>query len=235
MKSAQKCVPAGRWLPQALIVLLALPPGIAAQQPAAPAPQTSPPSQQAPATPPAPTRPMAPLPTIQDLNVVALAGNNEMNDLQRRIMAPLVVQVLDQNSRPIEGAEVVFRFPLNGPGATFANRQTSKMVRTDGEGQAVATGWMANNEVGRFEVHVTATYRNETGETTVAMTNVPRIVEGKKRGKRGGFLSSPWAKVAVIGGGAALVAGIVLATRGGGASTHTVTITPGPPTVGAPH
>ena len=28
-------------------------------------------------------------------------------------MAPLVVQVVDQNERAMEGAEVVFRFPLN--------------------------------------------------------------------------------------------------------------------------
>ena len=60
-----------------------------------------------------------------------LAGSGEMNDLERRVMAPLVVQVLDQNDRPMEGAEVVFRFPLNGPGATFPGGKNSVIVRTN--------------------------------------------------------------------------------------------------------
>jgi hypothetical protein len=229
MSSAKIRVPAEAWLCKALAILLALPPSIGAQAPAT-SPQANPPAQ---------TAPMAPLPTVQDLKVVALAGNDEMNDLERRVMAPLVVQVVDQNSRPVEGADVVFRFPLTGPGATFANGQTSKKVRTDGRGQAAAMGWLANGQVGTFQVHVTASYSNETGETTVSMQNVTRIVDQGKRtgGKRTSWWSSPWVKVAVIGGAAAAVAGIVLGTRGGSSSSsgHTVTITPGPPTVGGPH
>src|SRR5579863_1661380 len=155
MKLIENRVPAGSWLPQALAVLLAVPPGLLAQQPAAPPPPVQAPTQ---------IKPMSPLPIVQDLRVIALAGNDEKNDLERRIMAPLVVEVLDRNSRPVEGADVVFRFPLNGPGATFRNQQTSKTVRTDGTGQASATGWMANDEVGTFQVRVTASYGNETGE-----------------------------------------------------------------------
>src|SRR5262249_11204984 len=88
-----------RWLALALAGWLSLPPAatpqtpLAAPQPAAPAPGQS----------------------IQSLRVVPLAGNQESNDLERRVMAPLVVQVLDQNSRPVEGADVVFTFPTTGP------------------------------------------------------------------------------------------------------------------------
>jgi len=237
MRLIENRVPAGSWLPQALAVLLAVPPGLLAQQPTAP-PPAAPPGTNSPA-PQAPTqiKPMSPLPIVQDLQVIPLAGNNEKNDLERRVMAPLVVEVLDRNSRPVEGADVVFRFPLNGPGATFRNQQTSKTVRTDGTGQASATGWMANDEVGTFQVRVTASYGNETGETTIKMTNAARVTAEDRKSKRGrSWWSSPWVKVAVIGGAAAAVAGIVLATTGGGgSSSHTVTITPGPPVVGAPH
>jgi len=238
MRLIEKRVPGGRWLPQALAALLAVPPGLLAQQPAAPPPASSTPANSSPPQAPAQIKPMAPLPIVQDLRVIALAGNNSQNDLERRIMAPLVVEVLDQNSRPVEGADVVFRFPLNGPGATFRNGQTSRTARTDGKGQAAATGWMANNELGSFQIRVSASYGNETGEATITMTNAPRVIEeGKKSKKGGGWVSSPWFKVAVIGGAAAAVAGIVLATTGGssGSSSHTVTITPGPPVVGAPH
>jgi hypothetical protein len=174
---------------------------------------------------------------VQNLKVTALAGSHEMNDLERHIMAPLVVQVLDQNDRPVEGADVVFRFPLNGPGATFRNGNTSQTVRTNSQGQASAINWTANSQTGTFNVRVTATYGNQLGEATVPMTNVTRIVESEQKRAKGEHWYSPaWVKVALIAGGAAAVTGIILATRGGSStsSTPTITITPGSPTVGGP-
>ncbi len=163
-----------------------------------------------------------------------------MNDLERGLMTPLVVQALDQNDRPVEGAEVVFRFPLNGASATFRGGNSSQTVRTNGQGQAAAMNWTANNQVGAFEVHVTAAYGNQLGETTVSMTNVTRIVgDGKAGRKQAKWYSSKWVKIALVAGGALTVVGIVLATRGGGGSsstsTSTITIIPGSPSVGGPH
>jgi hypothetical protein len=218
-------------LPLVLSILLAAGPVMAGEQ--------TPVSQQPAAQQPAPA-PMAPLPMMQSLKVTALAGNKAMNDLERGLMSPLVVQVLDQNDRPVEGAEVVFRFPLNGPGATFRGGNTSQTVRTNGQGQAAAMNWTANNQVGSFDVRVTAAYGNQLGETTVSMTNVTRIVEdGKKGQKQTSWYSSKWVKIGIIAGGAAIVAGVVLATRGGSSAASTttppITITPGSPTVGGPH
>ena len=209
------------WLCQAIVVLLAFP--------------SSGGAQQAPAT--TQVKPMAPLPTVQNLKVIALAGSGEMNDLERKVMAPLVVEVLDQNDRPIEGADVVFRFPLKGPGAAFAGQKTTQTVRSNGQGEAAATGWMANDEVGTFQVHVTASYGNQIGETTISMTNVTRIVgEGKPNRRHRSWYSSKWFKIGVIAAGAGLAAGIVLATRGGGTSSNpSITISPGSPSVGGPH
>ena len=212
-----------RWLLQALIFLLSLAPGAYAQQPPAPAP----------------TKPMAQLPVVQNLKVLPLAGKDEMNDLERHVMAPLVVEVLDQNDRPVEGADVVFRFPLNGPGATFPNQKTSQTSRTNAQGEAAATGWTANGEVGRFQVHATATYGNQMGETTFSMSNVTRIVESARKNRtEKKWWSTRKFKIAVIAGGAAIVAGIVLAKEGGGSSKAstipTITISPGSPSVGGP-
>jgi hypothetical protein len=183
---------------------------------------------------------------VKDLKILVLAGNEEMNDLERKVMAPLVVQVLDQNDRPVQGAEVVFRFPLSGPSATFPGGKTSQIVRTNGTGESAALNWMANGEAGTFVVHVTASYGNEMGETTVKMTNVTRIVEGnsgirsgaRRGGKHAAWYSSKWVKIALVAGAAGAVAGIVLAVHGGSSSTPShppITITPGPPTVGGPH
>src|SRR5437764_13989321 len=66
-----------------------------------------------------PAQPAKPAPTVQSLRVIPLAGNGEVNDLDGKVMAPLVVNVLDINGRPVEGAEVVFRFPISGPSASL--------------------------------------------------------------------------------------------------------------------
>jgi hypothetical protein len=210
---------AWRWLPQVLSVILALPPSLGAQQSAG--------VEQSIAT-----KPMAPLPMVQSLRVITLAGNGEMNELDRKIMAPLVVDILDRNDRPVEGADVVFRFPLKGPGASFSNGEKSRTVRTNADGQAAAMGWMANSEIGRFQVHVTASRGNELGETVISMANVGRIVEETKSKRKSGW-SSRWVKIAIVAGAAGAAAGIILATQGGG-STPTVSASPGSPTIGGP-
>src|SRR5579864_7190203 len=226
-------------LPQFLALLLAVLPVLAdgpgaqaSQQPTSAAPQSA--NQPAP--------PPAALPTIVGLKLVPLAGKGETNDLERKLMAPLVVEVLDQQDRPVEGAEVVFRFPIQGPSAVFVGGKTTQTVRTNSLGQAAALNWMANDQVGRFEIHVAASYANQVGETTFSMFNATKVVQrdasvGTSREKRGWF-SPTWVKVAVIAGGAALAVGIALALRGGGSKAATttapptVTITPGPPTIG---
>lgn len=215
---------------------VAAPPASPPPQPATtPAAGSATPAAQAPAV-----QPGTLAPAIQGLKVVALAGKGEANDLQRHVMAPLVVEVLDQDDRPVEGAEVVFRFPINGPSATFPDGKTSRSVHTNGQGQAAAMNWAANNQVGSFEVHVTATYGNQVGEINIPMSNADRVVveNARSTAKRGGWWSPTWVKAAIIGGTVALAAGVFLATRGGGSKSTstptTVTITPGSPSIGGP-
>jgi hypothetical protein len=229
-----------RWLPPVLSALLVVTQLTAEEQAAAPpqAPAAAAPAQAPPATP----VPASQLPVEQSLKVRVLAGNGEMNDLERHVMAPLVVQIVDQNERAIEGAEVVFRFPLSGPSALFNGGKNSITVRTNSGGQAAAVNWMANGQVGTFQVHVNASYGNQVGETTVSMTNATRVENGANLGnnvsgnnKKESLWSHTWFKIAVIGGAAVAVGlGVYFGTRGGGKSGSTVTISPGSPTVGAP-
>lgn len=225
-----------RWLPQVLsVVLVAAQLQVAAQVAAPPQP---PPQAPGAAAVPAAAQPIpaTQLPVEQSLKIRVLAGNNEMNDLQRHVMAPLVVQVEDQNDRPMDGAEVVFRFPISGPSASFSGGKTSATVRTNSGGQAAATNWMANGQVGTFEIHVNASYGNQIGEATLKMTNVTRIEEVKKVSRGKSLWSHTWFKVAVIGGVALAVGlGVYLGTRGGGGkSGNTVGISPGTVTVTGP-
>ncbi len=213
-----------RTLCPSLALLLVFPAsGWAQQQP--------PPRTPAQAAQPSQAVPMAPLPATQSLRVIALAGNGERNDLQRGVMAPLVVQVLDSNGKPVEGADVVFRFPLTGPSASFPNQQNSQKTATNADGQAAATGWVANRQVGKFNVKVNASHRNEIGEVTITMSNVTDGAALEKNARKGPF-SNRWVKIGIIAGVGGAIAAAVLLTRGGSSSSSTVTITPGAPTIG---
>jgi len=210
----------------------------------APAPQP-PPAASQPGPPAAapPSRPAAALPTIKDLKIIVLAGNGEVNDLEHKVNAPLVVQVLDQNDKPVQGAEVVFQFPSSGPGASFADGKLTQSTHANGTGEAAAMHWTANGQAGSFEVHVTATYGNEMGDATVRMSNVASVVPGANisvaqtvGAKNSHWYSPTWVKIALIAGAAGAAAGIALGLRGGShpATTAPITVSPGAPSVGGP-
>jgi hypothetical protein len=205
-----------------LACLLSLPSVALGQQPAA---------AQPPAAKPTAAKPTAAGETIRTLRILALAGRNGENDLQTHVMAPLAVQVLDANDRPVEGATVIFRFPPSGASASFADNQLTQTVRTDAGGQALATGWMANMEVGGFAVFVTASRGNEQGTLSIPMANVPRVIPEKERKKKHWY-TSKWAIIGYIAAAAAVTTAIVL-TNGSSSST-TIRGLPGSPTVGGP-
>ena len=172
---------------------------------------------------------------MQSLKVILLSGNQGMNDLERKVMVPLVVQVVDQNDQPVDGAEVVFRFPLDGPSASFADQKNAQTFRTNADGQAAATGWTANGKVGTFQVQVTASRGNELGSATISMTNVTRIV-GAARAREKHWWSSKWTKIGIAVGAAGIIVAVILVTRGSGSKTAptVITATPGSPTIGGP-
>lgn len=180
---------------------------------------------------PAAAAPPAVVPTVRTLRILALAGRNSENDLQTGVMAPLAVQVLDINDRPVEGATVVFRFPLDGASAKFSDGQLTQTVRTNAGGQARATGWMANMVVGPFAVFVTASRGNEQGTLSIPMSNVPRFIPSKER-KQKHWYTSKWAIIGYIAGAAAITA--IVVSSGGGAGSTTIRGVPGAPTVGGP-
>ena len=164
--------------------------------------------------------------------MISLAGNQEMNDLENEVMAPLVIQVLDQSDLPVEGADVTFRFPLDGPSANFSGQSPAQTFRTNADGQAAAIGWTANGKTGTFRVQVTASRGAEQGSTVISMTNVTRITEAQKKIGKKHWWSTTWGKIAIGAGVAAVVAVAIVAARG--SSPRVITATPGSPSLGGP-
>lgn len=167
------------------------------------------------------------------LKIVVLEGEGAKNNIRSRTATAPVIQVLDEAEKPVAGAEVVVQLPLAGPGGVFHGWLKTQTVRTDAKGQATVTGFTPNDEEGRFNIKVTATSGPKAGSAVIAQANV--------RGPAttlGGGRSGLW-KVLAVAGGAAVVGGVVAATRNGNGTAsatpaNPVVITTGPITVGGP-
>jgi hypothetical protein len=163
------------------------------------------------------------------LKIVILEGEGAINNARQRTAREPIVEVRDENNRPVAGAVVLFSLPDRGASGVFANGQTSMAVTTDAQGRAVATGLRPNNVSGTLQIRVDASYQGQKGNTTINQTNAlataPRV-----SGKTIGIL------LALAGGAAG---GAIAATRGGKAApatpaTPTLTLTAGTPGVSPP-
>jgi hypothetical protein len=172
-----------------------------------------------------------PAPTA--LNIVIVEGEGAINSVRQRVAREPVVQVEDENHKPVAGAAVTFLLPNQGAGASFANGARSLTVLTDDKGQAVARGLRPNNINGQYQVRVNASYRGQTANTNINQSNALTAAAAAA----GAGISTKLLVILAVAGAAA-AGGAIAATRGGnGNNTPTTTptiLTPGTPTVGAP-
>jgi hypothetical protein len=140
-----------------------------------------------------------------------------------------MVQVADENSRPVAGAAVAFTLPAQGAGATFPDSSKTLMITTDNQGRAVARGLTPNNIPGKFVIHVNASIGGRTAKTDITQFNM----EVRQEGGGGGKIVT-----VVLLLGAAAAAGVVVGLRKqngtGAAAPPAISLTPGTGTVGAP-
>lgn len=117
----------------------------------------------------------------QSIRILVVAGQDAINNLEKRVVSEPVVEVQDGSGTPVAGAEVVFRTPSTGPTATFYGATRTTAVTTDDKGQARAPGMTPNTDVGVFEIAVTATHGSAQAEALITQTNALPPVEKKKR------------------------------------------------------
>lgn len=172
-------------------------------------------------------RPTSSDPTGERLHLVVLQGLAAVNDVRAPTTTMLVVEVRDENYRPLEGATVEFELLATGPSGSFEGGVRVKKAITNAQGQAF-TGFEPNPAAGRFSIKARATYGTRTGMVTIMQPTKT----GQSRISRHKTLAI---MIAVAVAGAATAA--ILTTRGGASSPSpkpTVTITSGIPTFGSP-
>src|SRR5271157_3343531 len=161
--------------------------------------------------------PLSPLAAAQTapakLNLVIVEGDGAINNIRQRTAREPIVQVEDENHKPVAGAVVVFLLPNQGAGATFANGAHSLTVITDNQGRAVARGLRPNTGQGQFQIHVNASFNGQTASATITQTNALGAA-GAGAAAAGGISGKLIAVLIVVG--AAAAGGAYAATHSGG-------------------
>jgi len=177
-------------------------------------------------------------PGLASLRVKVLQGDGAVHNVMSGRATPLVVEVREQNDRPVEGAEVTFQLPLTGPGGFFFPAQSlTQTVRTNFQGQAVAAGFRPNAEQGSFEVKVNVSYGNQARALTVTQYNSRDLFSYEPaHPKPKPFYKKTWFIAALAGGATAAGLGIYYTTRPNGSSSSTsLSLVPGAVVIGPPH
>src|SRR6476619_4942740 len=107
-----------------------------------------------------------------ELQILVIGGEGSINNVKQRTAREPVVEVRDQNNRPVAGALVLFEAPGNGPSGTFIGGSRTLRVTTDAQGRASGQGFRPNNSHGNFNLQVTATVQAVTAATVIHMQNI---------------------------------------------------------------
>src|ERR1041385_1106485 len=170
---------------------------------------------------------------VTGLSITIVEGEGAINNVRQRVNREPIVQVEDNNRKPVAGAVVVFLLPDTGASGTFPNGSRMLMTVTDNQGRASARGIRPNNQSGPMLIRVTASFQGLTASSVITQTNA--AISSAASGA-GLSTAAKWGIILGIAGGAA-VAGAIVATHGGTSSSSSsspspITITPGTPSVG---
>ena len=170
------------------------------------------------------------------IHIVIVEGEGAINNVRQRVAREPIVQVEDENRKPVAGAAVTFLLPNQGAGASFANGARSLTITTDSQGRAVARGLKPNSVNGKYDIRVNASHQGQTDSTVISQTNA--FTAAAAAGAAGGISTKLLIILAVAGGAAAAGTAVAVTHNGGGGNGATPTrptvIVPGSPTVGGP-
>jgi hypothetical protein len=173
-------------------------------------------------------------PAAPRLQIVILAGEDALNNIKDRTAREPIIQVQDENHKPVAGASVVLTIQHGSghAGAAFGHGATTFSGQTDSTGRIVAHGFRPNGHVGQFHIAVNASKGNLVTHSVIVQQNVVAATTATA-GTSGitGVIATHVVLVSTVSAAAvagAVVTGVVL-TR-----TPPTTITPGSGAVGTP-
>ncbi len=161
------------------------------------------------------------------LTIEILEGEAELNDVRARTAREPIVQIEDENHKPVAGALVLFSIQSGGgqPAATFSGL-ANYATRTDAQGRAVAHGFTPTKHAGNFQIHVQALFE---GLSTVADIHQTNVLKGSRLSR---LTTNHTTLITVLDAavGAAAISAVLATSRDPSATT----VTAGTGTVTAP-
>jgi hypothetical protein len=170
------------------------------------------------------------------LSLVIVEGDGAINNIRQRTAREPIVQVEDENHKPVAGAAVIFLLPEHGAGGTFADGSHSLSVVTNSQGRAAARGIHLNSTQGSFQIQVNASFQGMTASTAISQS-IAAGAAGAGSGTAGAAISTKVIVIIAIAAAAAAGGALYATHSGGGGGTPVqtgTTITPGTGTVGPP-
>lgn len=174
----------------------------------------------------------------KSLHIDILEGEGASNNIRQRDAREPVIQVTDENHKPVAGAAVVFLIHGGGNGgsATFAGQASTYSTTTGADGIAHAPGLQVGQAPGSFTISVSATVGQVVAQAVIHQANVLTALSTATTAStvaQHGILHLG-AHAIAIGVGTTVVVGtvvgVVAATRGNpGTSVTLGTGTVGPP------
>jgi len=142
------------------------------------------------------------------LGIRVVEGEGAVQPAGARVRAPWTVLVTDETGRPVAGAAVTFRLPVEGASGVFSNGLPTEVMRTGPDGRATVREVRWNRNPGPVRIRVVAV---KDGARAGAVFEQYLTVAGAERSFRnaGVHRTSRWWKAAAVAGGAAAAAVVV--------------------------
>lgn len=111
-------------------------------------------------------------PQAPRLSIVVVEGEGAINNIKQRTSRETIVEVQDENHRPVAGAAVVFLLPGDGPGGAFAGGAKSATLQTNSAGRVTMPRLQPNQATGNFQIRVNVSSGGRTASVTISQSNV---------------------------------------------------------------
>ncbi len=144
--------------------------------------------------------------------LVVIRGEGDQHNVkQGRATSQAVMEVRDENDKPVAGVLLTFTLPSQGAGGSFVGGSQVTTLATNSAGRAAVT-FTPNKVAGSYAVKVSGNVQGQSLGASVAQTNIAAAAGGLSTG----------AIVAIVA--VAAGAGIGAALAGGGKKTPTPVI-----------
>ena len=171
------------------------------------------------------------------LNIEIVEGEGAINNIRLRTAREAIVEVQDENHKPVAGALVILSTRGGNPFAKTVLRAT-----TDSTGRVRADPLQLNSNAGRLDIQVKASYQGRTATRTIHQTNSTQggpdssaanaATAGVQATAAGAGMTALGALIVVAAVGGGVVGGLAGAGVIGGGGGKTAQISIGTPTIG---